>query len=53
MPPARPKSLTGQQYADVLAYMLSASEIPAGSTQLEADRRALAQIIFSRARPQP
>lgn len=51
MPPDKPKSLSEKQYADILAYLLSASELPAGNTPLEADRSALAEITFNRVRP--
>lgn len=52
MPPSKPKSLTGKQYADILAYMLSADQLPAGDTALGVDRSALAQIVYSRVRPE-
>src|SRR5262245_63622272 len=43
MPPDDPKArLTPKQYADVLAFLLSANRIPAGNTALVADKDALA-----------
>ncbi len=53
MPPKKPKSLTVKQYTDVLAYLLSASAFPAGTTALAAERSALAEITFSTVRPMP
>jgi mono/diheme cytochrome c family protein len=51
MPPSKKKSLTAPQYAELLAYLLSASKFPAGSTPLEANRTTLAEIAFTSARP--
>jgi mono/diheme cytochrome c family protein len=53
MPPDEPKTLTAKECADVLAFLLSASEMPAGSTPLPADRTMLAEITFERAKPAP
>jgi glucose dehydrogenase/cytochrome c5 len=50
MPPTKPNSLSGQQYAAILAYLLSANELPAGNAALTPDRTALAKIVFSPAR---
>jgi cytochrome c553 len=44
MPPMNSGSLSRQEYADVLAYVLSASGFPAGKTPLGTDRAALAGI---------
>ena len=52
MPPAKPEArLTSQQYVDVLAFLLSANEIPAGTKPLEADKKALAEITYSSQQP--
>ena len=53
MPPDDPKTLTPTQYVDVLAYVLSVSGVPAGSSPLEPDPAALADIVFSSVRPAP
>ena len=49
MPPAQPNSLSGNQYADILAYLLSANALPAGTAALAADRSALANVVFNAA----
>lgn len=46
MPLEKPGTLSRQQTADVLAYMLSVSKIPAGTTPLPADALALGQIRY-------
>lgn len=53
MPPDRPKLLTTKQYVEVLAYLLSTSDAPAGTTPLSDDRSILAGITFTSARPTP
>ncbi len=44
MPFDSPGSLTAAQYADVLAYILSANDFPAGTTELGQDSGALQQV---------
>jgi len=44
MPADRPGKLTREQDADVLAYMLSVSEFPAGKAELERQTEVLKQI---------
>ena len=44
MPVDNPGSLTAQQYADVVAYMLQLNGLPAGNTPLAADAAALRKI---------
>ena len=44
MPSNAPGTLTPAQYADVLAYLLSANTYPAGEKELDKDPAALAQI---------
>lgn len=51
MPPKEPKSLTEKQYADILAFLLSANEFPAGPDPLVFDRSALADITITSVRP--
>ena len=52
MPPdAASARLTDKQYADVLAFLLSANKIPAGTATLDADKNALAQITFLATKP--
>ena len=53
MPIDKPGTLSRQQTADVLAYMLSLSKIPAGTLPLPADAGALAQIAYRSYPPQP
>ena len=53
MPIDRPGTLSRPQTADVLAYMLSLSKIPAGTLPLPADAGALAQIAYRSYPPQP
>jgi mono/diheme cytochrome c family protein len=52
MPPESPKSLTAKQYVDVVAYVLSVNEFPAGETALVGDRRALGDVAITGARPE-
>ena len=44
MPEDNPSYLSDREYADLIAYMLAASGIPAGSEPLEADPRRLARL---------
>jgi mono/diheme cytochrome c family protein len=46
MPATAPGSLTEQQIADVLAYMLQVAEYPAGTTELAPNAEPLKQIAF-------
>lgn len=46
MPSNNPGSLTGQQYADIIAYMLATSGMPAGERELPTDLQALASIVI-------
>lgn len=46
MPEDNPASLSDEEYADVVAYMLSMSRMPAGDDQLPADARGLANITI-------
>jgi S-disulfanyl-L-cysteine oxidoreductase SoxD len=51
MPPTKPKSLTPEQYTDVLAYVLYVNELPTGDTPLKADMTELADITYSNVKP--
>jgi S-disulfanyl-L-cysteine oxidoreductase SoxD len=52
MPPAKPEArLTSPQYADVLAFLLNANDIPAGTTPLQPDKKTLADITYTTQAP--
>src|ERR1039457_3977767 len=51
MPQGRPESLSRQHNADILAYMLSVNQFPAGKTELAAATEQLKQIRFEAAKP--
>ena len=52
MPPDDPAArLTAKQYADILAFLLSANNIPAGSESLRPDKDALAGVRYTSQRP--
>lgn len=44
MPADAPGSLPHQQYADIIAYLLSANGMPVGSTELPPDQAILSEI---------
>lgn len=46
MPENNPGYLTDQEYADVIAYMLSVSGIPAGRESLMPDPEALGELVI-------
>jgi mono/diheme cytochrome c family protein len=46
MPEGRAGSLSRQQNADILAYLLSFNQFPAGKTELQKDTELLKQIRF-------
>jgi mono/diheme cytochrome c family protein len=46
MPTNNPGYLSDAEVADILAYMLSVSEVPTGATPLPTDRAALASIVI-------
>ena len=46
MPQNSPGGLSRQQYADILAVMLSAGEFPKGQTELPREAEVLKQIVF-------
>ncbi len=49
MPEDNPDSLTGQEYVDVIAYMLTVGGMPAGDDELQPDPQSLARVVI---RPQ-
>jgi len=52
MPPGDPgKRLQPKEYADILAFLLSANDVPAGSQPLVSEKDALAAIKYT-SRPQ-
>jgi mono/diheme cytochrome c family protein len=51
MPADAPGSLSPQQYADIVAFILSKDSFPAGSADLPADNAALKQIKFVAQKP--
>lgn len=51
MPLSNPGTLSRQQVADVLAYLLSANQFPAGGTELPRQSGFLQQILFQGFRP--
>jgi mono/diheme cytochrome c family protein len=52
MPPDDPAArLTPQKYIDVLAFVLSVNDVPAGAAKLAADKDALADITYTSQRP--
>jgi quinoprotein glucose dehydrogenase len=53
MPPEKPKSLTPAQYTNILAFLLKANDIPAGSAPLTPDRLGVASRETSPAVDKP
>jgi hypothetical protein len=53
MPEGRPGTLSRQQNADILAYILSVNQFPAGKTELQRDTDRLKQIRFLAEKPDP
>jgi quinoprotein glucose dehydrogenase len=51
MPQNAPGSLSGQQNADILAFMLQANKFPAGQTELAKDAMMLKSIKFETKKP--
>ncbi len=52
MPEGRPGTLSRQQNADILAYVLSVNQFPAGKTELQKDTDRLKQIRFLAEKPE-
>jgi mono/diheme cytochrome c family protein len=53
MPEGRPGTLSRQQNADILAYILTGNQFPAGKAELNKETELLKQIRFESARPEP
>lgn len=53
MPEGRQGTLSRQQNADVLAYILTGNQFPAGKSELPKETELLKQIKFESARPEP
>jgi quinoprotein glucose dehydrogenase len=53
MPEGRPGALSRQQNADILAYILSVNQFPAGKTELQRETDRLKQIRFLAEKPAP
>ena len=51
MPQNNPGSLSGQQNADILAFMFGASKFPAGTTEMPKEAGILKQIKFEVKKP--
>jgi mono/diheme cytochrome c family protein len=52
MPPDDPNArLTPQKSADVIAFLLSANDVPAGTVKLEANKDVLVNITYTSQRP--
>jgi mono/diheme cytochrome c family protein len=48
MPQDKPASLTDDQYAAIVAYLLQANRYPAGPQELVAEPAALKEVVFKR-----
>jgi hypothetical protein len=51
MPQNNPGSLSRQQYADILAFMLAAGKFPAGQAELPRETESLKLITFEASKP--
>lgn len=51
MPQSNPGSLSGQESADLTAYILSMNQIPAGATELSDNAQSLQNIRFDAKKP--
>jgi hypothetical protein len=48
MPQDKPASLTKEQYAEIVAYLLKANNYPAGQQDLANEPKPLEQVTFKR-----
>ena len=48
MPQDKPDSLTGEEYAAIVAYLLQANRYPAGQRDLGPDPAALKEVVFKK-----
>ena len=46
MPEDNPNSMAEEEYVDIIAYLLSASGMPAGDDELAPDSQSLARIVI-------
>jgi len=53
MPETRPSSLTVENYVDVVSYVLSKNDVPAGTSDLPGDVEALSRILIVAGKRQP
>jgi len=51
MPADRPGTLSRQENADIIAYILRFNQFPAGKEELPREVQALKQILFKASRP--
>lgn len=51
MPQNTPGSLSGKEYADILAFMLNRNDVPAGHAELSSDMEMLKRIVFTEKPP--
>lgn len=51
MPSDQPGTLTSQQVADVLAFLLRSNRLPPGKTELPADANALQHVVMDQTPP--
>lgn len=52
MPEGRPGTLSRQQNADILAYILAGNQFPSGKSELPRDTELLKQIRFESTKPE-
>ncbi|HEV8348036.1 MAG TPA: cytochrome c [Vicinamibacterales bacterium] len=50
MPQDSPGSLSGKEYADIIAFMLSKNEVPSGESELSPEMEKLKRIVFTEKR---
>jgi mono/diheme cytochrome c family protein len=48
MPQDKPASLTDEEYAAIVAYLLQANRFPAGQQEIPADPAVLKEVVFKR-----
>jgi S-disulfanyl-L-cysteine oxidoreductase SoxD len=47
MPQDAPGSLSGKEYADIIAFLLNRNDVPAGNAELSSDMEMLKRILFT------
>ena len=53
MPTNRAGSLSGDEYAAIVSFLLKANELPAGQTELPTELSTLNRIIMTNHSPKP